>query len=122
MDAIGVCHFGLRNLGKSMAGQAHAIIRGSGDYPRGHSFLLLLAQAREKLGPLARGRRDGNRGVAAGRCCRYGAKVLSDYLIDELSQHISDAVVSGDGSRRAATLWLAIQISASLATVSPWCG
>ena len=55
MDAIGVCHFGLRNLGKSMAGQAHAIIRGSGDYPRGHSFLLLLAQAQRNLFGFGRG-------------------------------------------------------------------
>ena len=49
MDAIGVRPFGFRNLSKSVAGQARAIICGSGDYPHGHSLLLLLAQAQRNL-------------------------------------------------------------------------
>src|SRR5664279_716792 len=54
MDAIGIWYFGIRNLCKSMAGQARAIFCRIDDHPRGHSLLLLLAQAQGTLLPLRR--------------------------------------------------------------------
>jgi len=54
MDAIGVRYLGFRNLCKSMAGQARAIICRIDDYPRGHPVLLLLAGAQRNFLPPGR--------------------------------------------------------------------